>query len=127
MSSKPAGIKQSNLRDTVKYSRGKDYHALRKDGASITKKFYENRITDKHQIIAIEEPFSIEIEGLPYPFIGVIDLIEMDNFGGLIITDYKTASKSYTKAQTDENKQLSIVSNSYAAKWVFRNRHNAEI
>ncbi|MGB9498724.1 MAG: RecB family exonuclease [Dissulfuribacterales bacterium] len=94
--------------DTIKYSRGKDYHALRKEGAAITKKFYENRITDKHQIIAIEEPFSIEIEGLPYPFIGVIDLIEMDNSGGLIITDYKTAGKAYTKAQTDENMQLTL-------------------
>lgn len=93
---------------TVKYSRGKDYQTLRKDGAAMTKEFYENRIADKHQIIAIEEPFSLEIGDLPYPFIGVIDLIEMDNAGGLIITDYKTAGKAYTKAQTDENMQLTL-------------------
>ncbi len=94
--------------DTIKYSRGKDYHALRKDGAAITKKFYENRIADDHQIIAIEEPFALEIEGLPYPFIGIIDLIEMDDNGTLLITEYKTAAKAYTKAQADESMQLTL-------------------
>jgi CRISPR/Cas system-associated exonuclease Cas4 (RecB family) len=94
--------------DTIKYSRGKDYHTLRKDGAAITRKFYENRIADDHQIIGIEEPFSLEIEGLPYPFIGVIDLIEMDNNGDLVVTEYKTAARAYTKAQADENMQLTL-------------------
>jgi putative RecB family exonuclease len=93
---------------TIQYSKGKGYKSLRREGAALIKHFYENRHPDEYSILAIEEPFSLEIDGLSYPIIGIIDLIEEDDAGTVIITDYKTSSRSFSQSEVDSNLQLTL-------------------
>ena len=59
-------------------------------------------------MIAVEEPFAFHIEGLEIPVIGVIDLMEEDESGTLIIADYKTLGKAWSPAQVDSNFQMTV-------------------
>lgn len=92
----------------VKYSKGKDFQTLRQEGTALIRQFYENQSADDYQILAIEEPFSIQLDALSYPIIGSVDLIEEDSDGTLIITDYKTAGRAFSQAEIDQNMQLTL-------------------
>ena len=94
--------------EAIQYSKGKGYKSLRREGAALIKHFYENRQPEDYQILAIEEPFSLEVGGLPYPIIGIIDLIEEDDAGTIIITDYKTTGRSFSQPEVDQNLQLTL-------------------
>jgi putative RecB family exonuclease len=45
------------------------------------------------RVLAIEEPFSCILPDIPIPIIGAMDLIEEDESGTVIITDFKTSGK----------------------------------
>ena len=45
---------------------------------------------DNFSVMAVEEAFVFEIDGIPIPIIGAIDLVEEDESGAIIITDHKT-------------------------------------
>ena len=68
----------------------------------------EWKLKDQLTVLAIEEPFRFTIEGLPVPIIGIMDLVEEDPSGSIVITDSKTASRSYSQEEADRNFQLSI-------------------
>ena len=48
------------------------------------------------------------LEGLPVPLIGIYDLVLEDPAGIITIVDHKTASKSYTMADANQNLQMTI-------------------
>ena len=68
----------------------------------------EWKLKDQFTVLAIEEPFRFTIEGLPVPIIGIMDLVEEDPSGSIMITDSKTSSRSYSEEEADRNFQLSI-------------------
>ena len=59
-------------------------------------------------MIAVEEPFSIRLNGCPVPIIGAMDLIEEDSCGTIIVTDFKTTGRAYSNDEVDKNFQLTV-------------------
>jgi len=55
---------------------------------------------------ATEEAFSFILPKLPLPIIGAIDLMEEDDAGTIIVTDFKTSGKAYSVSEIDQNQQL---------------------
>ena len=78
-------------------------------------------------MIAVEEPFSIYLEGCPVPIIGAMDLIEEDSSGTIIINDFKTAGRAYSNDEVDRNFQLTPLSDCRQAEWIFRPGDPAQV
>jgi len=95
-------------RDDIKYSNGKDFEILLSDVKDLLTTYYDKIPDDNFKILAIEEPFSFNIDGLEVPIIGITDLVEEDESGTIIITDWKTSGKSYSKDDVDKNFQLTL-------------------
>jgi putative RecB family exonuclease len=91
----------------IKYKQENSFESLLKQGKLLLKIYYENFSND-NTILAIEEPFRFMIDGLPVPIVGVIDLIEEDQAGNIIITDFKTPAKSPTELDVRKNPQLTL-------------------
>ena len=70
--------------------------------------WYLKRENSNYRVIAIEEPFSLDLPGVPIPIIGAMDLVEEDAAGTVIITDFKTSQKAYSANQIDQNMQITI-------------------
>jgi putative RecB family exonuclease len=94
-------------RSDIEYEDGYDWETLLKKGKDLLSVYYEKLPDDDFKVLAIEEPFSFTIDGLP-PIIGVFDLLEEDPSGTIIITDWKTSSKAYSADQIDKSLQLTI-------------------
>jgi len=94
--------------DNISYKDGKDYTTLLNEGKSLLDIYYQNLRDDHFRVLAVEEPFEFTLEGLDTPVIGIIDLMEEDESGTLIITDHKTAGKSSTSDDVDRNFQLTV-------------------
>ena len=94
----------------IVYREDKDFETLLAEGKGLLAAYYEARKeTEDHlTIMAIEEPFRFTIEGLPVPVIGIMDLVEQDKSGGIIITDFKTSSRASSEEEANRNFQLSI-------------------
>jgi len=80
------------------------------EGKELIKTYYGNVPQDDFRVLAIEEPFRFSIESLPVPIVGVFDLVEEDESGTIIITDWKTSSKAYTSTDVDGSFQLTVYS-----------------
>ena len=93
----------------IRYSEGKDLKSLLLEGKELLTACY-NKIQHDHQfkVIAVEEPFSFNLEGCPVPIIGAIDLIEEDESETLVITDWKTSGRAYSNDEVDRNFQLTL-------------------
>jgi putative RecB family exonuclease len=70
--------------------------------------WYSKLTDDKFKILAIEEAFSITIPEIPIPIIGAMDLVEEDESGTVIITDFKTSGRAYSRDEVDQNQQLTM-------------------
>ena len=92
--------------DEIRYSVGKDFKTLLSSGTDLLTAWHGKLPNDNYRILSIEEPFSFDIPGLPIPVIGVTDLIEEDESGTIIITDWKTSARSYGIDEVDRNQQL---------------------
>jgi putative RecB family exonuclease len=68
----------------------------------LAKAYHRHLPKDLYTIVAIEEPFSINLDGLDIPIIGVMDLVEEDGDGTIIITENKTSGKAYSNSQIDK-------------------------
>jgi putative RecB family exonuclease len=79
-----------------------------KSGKALLRACHENLVSEDYRILAIEEPFTFYIEGLPVPVIGIMDLVLEDGDGTVVIVDYKTSSRAYTADEADMNFQLSV-------------------
>lgn len=90
----------------IKYGKGKDFKTLLMQGKDLLSVWYDKLPDDDFKVLAIEEPFAVTLPGLSIPIIGVMDLIEEDESGTIIITDFKTSGKAYSISDVDQNQQL---------------------
>lgn len=60
----------------VRYSKGKDFRTLLEDGKKLLQVYHENFPAGEYEVLAIEEPFTFSVEGLPIPAVGIFDLVE---------------------------------------------------
>jgi len=95
-------------RDDIRYADGNDFKALLMYGKDLLTTWYNKLPDDQFTILAIEEAFSFNLPDIPIPIIGSIDLAEMDSAGTLIITDFKTSGRAYSKDEVSQNQQLTV-------------------
>lgn len=92
----------------IEYKEGKSLKSMLEEGQSLLKVFDKELPADSFKVLATEEAFSFQLDGLPVPVIGQIDLLEEDENGTLIISDFKTASRSYSSDEVDKSFQLTV-------------------
>jgi putative RecB family exonuclease len=98
------GIAKDN--GDIRYAEGNDFKALLMYGKDLLTAWYNKLLDDGFTILAIEEAFSFTLPGVPIPIIGAMDLVEEDDAGTLIITDFKTSGRSYSSDEISSNQQL---------------------
>jgi putative RecB family exonuclease len=111
------GIAEDN--DDIKYTDDSDFKIMLMYGKDLLTAWYNKLPDDNFTILAIEEAFSFTLLGIPIPIIGAMDLIEEDDAGTIIITDFKTSARAYSKDEVNQNQQLTMYqiaakSNGYA-------------
>jgi len=92
----------------ISYSNGKDFKRLLAEGKNLLEAFYRELPREGFTILSIEEPFQFNIDGIDVPMIGVMDLVEQDIEGTIVITEYKTASKAFSIDQIERLFQLTV-------------------
>jgi putative RecB family exonuclease len=90
----------------IKYNKGKDFETLLMEGKDLLTAWYMKLPEDNFKVLAVEEAFSFILPDLPVPIIGAMDLVEEDEVGTLIITDFKTSAKAYSASEIDQNQQM---------------------
>jgi putative RecB family exonuclease len=100
--------KTAENRDDIQYAEGKTIETYILEGKELLTTFYHKAPHDQFEVMATEESFSFNIQGCPVPVIGAIDLLETDENGMLIITDFKTSSRAYSASEVDRNFQLNV-------------------
>lgn len=95
-------------REDIKYAEGNDPDILLLQGQELLTAYYNKSSWREFECVGIEEPFSFNIKGCPYPMIGAIDLIEKDKSGTIIINDFKTSARAYSNDEVDRNFQLTV-------------------
>ena len=96
----------AELNDEIRYSNGKDFQTLLISGIDLLTAWHNKLPDDNFRVISIEEAFSFTIPDLTVPIIGAMDLIEEDESGTIIITDWKTSARAYGIDEVDRNQQL---------------------
>ena len=94
--------------ESIQYSKQNSYTSILSGGKALLSAYHRLLPKDQYTIIAIEEPFSITLDDLEVPIIGVMDLVEEDAAGTIIITENKTSVKAYSNSQIDQNLQLTV-------------------
>jgi len=79
-----------------------------KEGVKLIETFYDHLPDEPYEVLEVEEPFQFYIHGIEAPVIGAMDLIEADESGTVIIADYKTSAKAYSKDQINRNFQMTV-------------------
>ena len=92
----------------IQFYDGENFESCLDRGKSLLTAFYQNLPKDDFKVLATEHSFSVKIEGIDIPIIGAMDLIEADECGNIVITDFKTASKAYSRDDVDKSLQLTI-------------------
>jgi putative RecB family exonuclease len=95
-------------RDDIRYANGNDFKSIFMIGKDLLTTWYNKLPDDEFTILAIEEAFTFTLPGIPIPIIGAMDLVEEDSAGTIIITDFKTSGKAYSKDEVDQNQQLTM-------------------
>jgi putative RecB family exonuclease len=95
-------------RDDIQYSKGKSFESYLAEGIGLLSAWHNKLPDDDFKVVAIEEAFSFTLPGVSVPIIGAIDLLEEDESGTLIITDFKTSSRSLSISEIDSNQQVTI-------------------
>ena len=95
-------------RTDIQYSDGKDFNTYLMEGVDLLTAWYSKLPGDNFKVLGIEEAFSFEIPNLPVPVIGAIDLVEEDESGTIIITDFKTSGRAYSIDEVDSNMQMTV-------------------
>ena len=95
-------------RDDIRYNGDNDFKSLLMYGKDLLTAWYNKLPDDQFTILAIEEAFSFTLPGIPIPIIGAMDLVEEDSAGTIIITDFKTSGRAYSKDEVDQNQQLTM-------------------
>ena len=95
-------------REDIRYTKGNDFKSILMMGKDLLTTWYNKLPDDNFTILAIEEAFSFTLPDIPIPIIGAMDLVEEDSAGTIIITDFKTSGKAYSKGEVDQNQQLTM-------------------
>ncbi|WP_319408764.1 PD-(D/E)XK nuclease family protein [uncultured Desulfosarcina sp.] len=95
-------------RDDIRYAEGNDFKSLLMYGKDLLTAWYNKLPDDQFTILAIEEAFTFTLPGVSIPIIGAMDLVEEDSAGTIIITDFKTSGRAYSKDEVDQNQQLTM-------------------
>ncbi len=93
---------------TIQYRKGESFTSLLNQGKKLIALYIEHLPENGFDVLAIEEPFELHLEGLNIPIIGVMDMVEEDESGTIIITDHKTASRAYSVEEVDNSFQLTV-------------------
>ena len=94
--------------DEIQYSKDNTFESLLLQGKELLTVWFNKKTEDNFKILGIEESFSFNIDGIDVPIIGAMDLIEEDESGTIIITDFKTSSRAYGAEEVDTNQQLTV-------------------
>ena len=100
--------KAADNNEKIKFADGKDFETYLIEGRELFTTYYNKIPADDFRVLAIEEAFSFKIEGLDINLIGAMDLVEEDEAGTIIITDWKTAGKAYSNDDVDKSFQLTL-------------------
>lgn len=100
--------REAEGRTDIKYAKGNDFETLFMEGKDLLTAYYMKLKDDNFNVIGIEEAFSFHIPGIEIPIIGAMDLIEEDEAGTIIITDFKTSKRAFSVDEVDNNFQLLI-------------------
>jgi len=97
----------------VAYKDGQSKESMLNEGQLLVKTFYES--AKPMEIVGVEEPYSSVLydeEGNPTDFklIGIVDCIQKDKDGNLIIIDNKTANRAYSKDKIEQDLQMTVYS-----------------
>jgi putative RecB family exonuclease len=100
--------KHAEDNDDIQYTKDNDFNSILLMGKELLTIWHNKLPDDDFQVIGIEEAFSFHLPGIPTPLIGAMDLIEEDESGTVIITDFKTSARAYSKDEIDKNAQLTL-------------------
>ncbi|MDH3801417.1 MAG: PD-(D/E)XK nuclease family protein [Deltaproteobacteria bacterium] len=97
----------------VTYKGGSDKDSMLAEGQRLVLTFYKN--AEPMEVVGVEEPYSSVLydeKGNPTDFklIGIVDCIQRDNDGNLIIIDNKTANRAYSKDKIEQDLQMTVYS-----------------
>jgi hypothetical protein len=106
--SRNTGKQAAEDNESIKYSKKNSLHQHSQRRKIALSAYHRHLPKDLYTIVAIEEPFSITFDGLDVPIIGVMDLVEEDSAGTIIITENKTSARAYSNSQIDKNLQLTV-------------------
>jgi putative RecB family exonuclease len=95
-------------RTDIQYADGKDFKTYLAEGVNLLSAWFNKLPDDNFEVIGVEEAFAFEVPGLPVPIIGAMDLVEQDDAGTVIITDFKTSSRAYSADEIDQNMQMTL-------------------
>ncbi len=93
--------------EEIRYRSENSFESFLEQGKSLLETYHDS-FSDNTTVLAIEEPFSFTIENLPVPIVGIMDLVEEDEQENIVITDFKSAAKSYTDNDVNKNSQLTL-------------------
>lgn len=97
---------KTNQLENVHYSQNKDQHSYLVEGKELLSAWYEKQPEQNYRILGVEEEFVFYVPGIEIPIVGYIDLLEEDETGIIIVTDFKTTARSYGREEIDTNMQL---------------------
>lgn len=92
----------------IQYSEGKDFENFLREGKELLAIWHSKVQETNFKVLGIEEPFILNLPELAVPIIGYIDLLEEDESGNVIVTDWKTIGRAYSNEEVDKNLQLTI-------------------
>lgn len=95
-------------RSDIKYADQKDFQSYLIMGVDLLTVWFNKLPADSFEVIAVEEAFVFEVNEIPIPIVGAIDLVEQDEAGTIIITDHKSSSRNYSIDEIDQNPQITI-------------------
>ena len=95
------------------YKDGSTRESMLQDGTRLVKTFYEGAKPMK--VVAVEEPLSAPLydeqgNQTDLKLIGIVDSIQSDEQGNLIIIDHKTANRAYTEDKVEQDMQMTAYS-----------------
>ncbi|BAH77682.1 RecB family exonuclease [Solidesulfovibrio magneticus] len=92
----------------IQFKEGKDFDSTLLEGKSLLATYVTQFPETGLKVIGLEKAFSFQIEGVPIPIVGVMDMVEEDAGGNIVIVDHKTSSRSYSSDDIDKSLQLTI-------------------
>lgn len=96
----------------VQYKDGEDAQALRSVASAMLGRFQGDASSGR--VVRVEVPFRVRLDdGLD--LVGVVDLVEMDDEGQVILVDHKTSARRYADQQAQDALQLGVYALAYEA------------